>query len=646
MRDTRTGQWVAARQLPVDGPLIPSVTARTLRTAGVAYTAAWIVGALLLAYGSTRAGVLGAGMMLPGGGHLASGHVLHAVLVLLVFVISLLVWWMIGAFLAPIIVWVGFALEAAVTHGQAHSGIGHAHFATTLIVVTACFIPGLSAAALLVHAVRHRIQLGRARTINDELADVRFFESAVPSASVPPVAEASAQDLAHLRFALDLALQPLDEFAGFDRRDQFREAALRYQLSILGYALSMYRFTHTPAFSGYLGEAQERAILKMGDRRVWGYWAAENAWGRMLLDRDPVENRDNVMLTGWQGAAVGMYESFGDDRFSRPGGLTYTWSDSEKYTHDFTRLAESIHRNMIRSPYTLFSCEPRWIYPVCNTFGVNTLILHDRLHGTGYFDELRDDIAQAYEREFTRPDGRLIGVRNETLGLTWNIWASEGVSLPTTYWMNAFLPDQAHRAWWLLRRNALTYDGERYVLPRNAGNRCDVGSYSFGSDSFAQTFLSLSAREMGDNDVADAAFGCVDAKEEVTRRSGVARYEGLSTQGNLYSLMARFARPSVNRDLIGAGLPAQWKSGPRLAEAAYPHVLVARAVTDGKALDLVLRQGVRPVRTAIVVDQLSPHASYALRGGIDESVVADSAGRALLHFDLGERTALRLEPTW
>ncbi|MDI9894507.1 hypothetical protein QM797_07190 [Rhodococcus sp. IEGM 1381] len=637
--DTRAGRWVAARQLPVDVPLIPSATRNTLRRAATVYMAVWIAGGLLLAFGNNRAGVLGAGMMVPGGGHLASGHVVHAVVAMLVFVSALLVWWMIGAVVAPIVVWVGFAIEATAT-------AGHAHSTTTLVIITACLIPGLSAAALSVHAVRHRAQIARARTINTELSAVRYFESAVPSTPEPPVAEASAEDLAHLRFAVDLALQPLDEFAGFDRRDQFREAALRYQLSILGYALSMYRFTHTPAFSGYLGESQERAVLKMGDRRVWGYWAAENAWGRMSLNRDPVENRDNVMLTGWQGAAVGMYESFGDDRFSRPGGLTYTWSESEKYEHDFTRLAESIHRNMKRSPYTLFSCEPRWIYPVCNTFGVNTLILHDRLHGTDFYAELRDDIEHAYEREFQRPDGRLIGVRNETLGLTWNIWASEGVSLPTTYWMNAFLPDQAHRAWWLLRRNALTYDGERYVLPRNAGNRCDVGSYSFGSDSFSQTFLSLSAREMGDNDVADAAFAYVDGKEEVTRHSGVARYSGLSTQGNLYSLMARFARPSVNRDLIGAGLPTHWITGPRLAEVAYPQVLVAKAVTDGRALDLVLRPGSACARTAVVVDRLRPHSSYALRGGIDESVVADSAGKAVLHFDLEDRTVLRLEPTW
>ncbi|WP_198289528.1 hypothetical protein [Rhodococcus sp. AW25M09] len=58
-------------------------------------------------------------------------------------------------------------------------------------------------------------------------------------------------------------------------------------------------------------------------------------------------------------------------------------------------------------------------------------------------------------------------------------------------------------------------------------------------------------REMGHTEIADAAFDYVDGKDDVTPWSGVARYAGLSTQGNLYSLMTRSARPSVNRDLVG-----------------------------------------------------------------------------------------------
>jgi len=111
----------------------------------------------------------------------------------------------------------------------------------------------------------------------------------------------------------------------------------------------MAQYTRTPAFTGYLAEAQANAIAKMLQRRVWGYWATENAWGNLSTNRDPVANRENIMLTGFQGLMVGMFESLNDDRFSRPGGLTYRWSDTEAYPHDFGALAASIHRNMTGS---------------------------------------------------------------------------------------------------------------------------------------------------------------------------------------------------------------------------------------------------------------------------------------------------------
>jgi len=38
----------------------------------------------------------------------------------------------------------------------------------------------------------------------------------------------------------------------------------------LGYGVAMSQYTRTPAFTGYLAEAQSNAITKMLQRRVWG----------------------------------------------------------------------------------------------------------------------------------------------------------------------------------------------------------------------------------------------------------------------------------------------------------------------------------------------------------------------------------------
>ena len=108
-------------------------------------------------------------------------------------------------------------------------------------------------------------------------------------------------------------------------------------------------------------------------------------------------------------------------------------------------------------------------------------------------------------------------------------------------------------------------------------------------------------------------------------------------------MLGRFGRASGLRDLLGHGaVPEAWRNGPRLAEVAYPDVLVARAVTDGNALDLVLRPGDGPVRTHLAVDRLVPGRTYTALGTTADTVTADGSGRALLEVDLGARHEVRL----
>ena len=79
-----------------------------------------------------------------------------------------------------------------------------------------------------------------------------------------------------------------------------------------------------------------------------------------------------------------------------------------------------------------------------------------------------------------------------------------------------------------------------------------------------------------------------------------------------------------------------------LAECAYPDVLVAKAVTDGHALDLVLLPGGGPVRTTLAIERLVPGRQYAVTGARVDQVDADRDGRALVEVDLGARLEVRL----
>lgn len=623
--------------LPTPVGAFPPVTRSRLRRTFLAYGVLWVGGALLGVLDlSTRWTAAGLGIAFPGGGFLYGGHPVFAVVSVLALVIAVFTWWGTGPIVLPPVVWLASAVLGA---ASADSGRGWAQG------VALAFGPGLIAALLSAHLVRHARQTRVGAQLNAKLHDVEFVVTGSPGLDVRvPVTEHTSEDLARLRYALDLALQPLADFTGFTRIDQFREAATRYQLNALAYSLAMSQFTRTPAFGGYLAEAQRNAIEKMLDRRVWGYWALENAWGNLNLHRDPIANSENIMLTGFHGVMVGMYESLNDDRFSRPGALTYRWSDDTGYANDYGSLAERVHRNVTTSPYGLFPCEPNWIYTVCNTFGMNTLRSHDRLHNTDYFAAVEGRLRRAYETEFLRPDGRIIGVRSSHLGLSWNFWAGPAVQLTTAYWMHAALPDIAQRTWWLLREQSLKLVDGAVRMPRVTSARLDPGNYQVGRDTYGQIVTVMAARELGDDEWADAAQRTLDDREEVVEANGAHRYANASAFANLYANLGRFGRRSALRDLVVFGAPDAWRHGPVLAEAAYPAVLVAKAVTDGHALDLVLRPGAGPVRTRIRIERLVPHGSYAVSGAAVDELVASSSGDAIIEVELGGRHELRVAP--
>jgi len=91
--------------------------------------------------------------------------------------------------------------------------------------------------------------------------------------------------------------------------------------------------------------------------------------------------------------------------------------------------------------------------------------------------------------------------------------------------------------------------------------------------------------------------------------------------------------------------PTHWRTGPVLAEVAYPEVLVAKAVTDGQDLSLVLRPGAGPIRTTLRVERLVPRRTYQVTGAREALIVASDTGTAVVSVDLGDRLEVRLTPS-
>lgn len=464
------------------------------------------------------------------------------------------------------------------------------------------------------------------------------------NASLPPVVEASDDDLGIMRYLLDLSLQPLDQWEGYDHIEQLGGSALRYQLNSLSYALALSQLTRTPAFTGYLAEAQRNVILKMCDRKVWRYWAYENLVGYGRWNPDPIA-LNNVMYSAYFGVMVGLYETLNDDRrFSEPGALTLCWNDRQRYEYDFGRLAGAIEFNMrVRPDSPQYPCEPHLIYPMCNTFAFNSLIMHDRLHGTAMTGDLVQRVREVYDRDgWLRTDGRFVAGRVENTKIP-ILPTSIAYDAVMAFWLNPAMPELARDTWHVVRDCHIHFDHKHPQLKGQLWDRIDFGNYNLArGDTFTRAMLTHTAREMGDEDVALAFQRSLEELKEVTWKGGARRFHGISVMGNGIYAMARFGRAQGMSDLVNGNIPEAWRQGPLLTEAAYPAVLVARAVSDGSGLELVLRAGEGPQRTTLALGRLQPGRTYRVEGACVDRLVAGEDGTALLAVDLQDRNVVKL----
>lgn len=611
----------------------PATRARLRRTfTGLA--AGWTVGALLVVLDlSAEWTTFGLGLFLPGGGFVYTADPILAAVSFVLFVASIGVLWGLGPVLVPPAIWLGAAALATL---RVESGRWDwAQWAVPAMLA------GLLALGIAAQQLAFRRSRRRGRALNERLAEVSFPISSAPA--TPPVTESTPDDLARLRYVLDLGLQPVDDWTGFNVIDQFRESAVRYQLQFIQYAAAMAQYTRTPAFTGYLAQAQRNAIEKMLQPLVWKYWRWENLWGNLRWDPDPVK-RDNVMLSGYWAVMVGIYQSLNSDhRYDEPGSLTFRNGDREVYPYDFPKLARLMRENMLGSPFCMFPCEPSWIYPFCNSYALNTVVLHDRLSGAGHADDVVDAFRRGFEADFLQPDGRIVGIRNGRFGF--NIPSTVTVSdAVLSFWLNPALPDIAQRIWWVMRQNQVRPEGPELLPSMRQWDYIDPGNYKIGKDTFSRTAVLLAAREMGDDAAADAIQRSLDDTVPIEDKDGVRRYEGVSVYCNMQAALARFTRHNAMREMVAFDLPQAWQTGPILTDAAYPEVLVAKAVTDGQALDLVLRPGNGATRTSLAIERLQPGREYAVQGATSDGVVAGADGRALIEVELGDRLDVTVRP--
>ena len=61
---------------------------------------------------------------------------------------------------------------------------------------------------------------------------------------------------------------------------------------------------------------------------------------------------------------IGLYEMlYRDFKWDKPGYITFSWDENEKYVYDFNSLIKVIHDQMKDNPWHSIACEPNMVFP-------------------------------------------------------------------------------------------------------------------------------------------------------------------------------------------------------------------------------------------------------------------------------------------
>ena len=490
-------------EIPIaEHPVGPMSRARQRRLLAVLGSAQLAGLAAVVAKAPPPKQAFGTGMIAPGGGFLYTRDPALFVASLVAFAFSLLLWFGAGSMVAPPLVWATAAVAAA---ARAKSGRRPWRAAGYVLAAS------LAATGLEQYRLRRKTftaQVEHARAVNPLLASATPPLRGEARPAVHVADELGDEELALTRRFVDLALQAPDDWSNWTVIDQFQPAALRYQVDATINALALQRYVHNPAMIGYLDEAQRRLIERYQQKKVWGYWALENLWGNLEWDPDPGK-KQNIMMTGYYALSIGLYQTVsGDLRHSEPGAIRFRWNDRREYRYSLGELVSNLTADYVRSPWGMVVCEPNWIFALCNLRGGTALRVHDRVHGTNYWDQVKDGYYRCFEDEIVRPDGMLNSHRSSRLG-----FGQLGVSLATD--TRPLVPHIADRDSVLLRSVCRQPDGSIQTPLKGDDSLLDPGNYTFHPLT-AYAAVMEEAREVGDLELFDAAYA--ELRERSTPR--------------------------------------------------------------------------------------------------------------------------------
>ena len=250
------------------------------------------------------------------------------------------------------------------------------------------------------------------------------LQDSSPEVHVGPAAERadllSAEQLGHLRHLDNLSRLPENDWTFMHGKGAGQDdfGAYRYQLSYMAYALALTHVHRLPNAPGVFKLVFERLIAKLLLPEVWLYWRDSSRGGSVFNAHlahkyeeqwDPV-TRDNIMYSAYvQSIALMYHYLFDDDRYSRPGALSFEfWSpfwggEPKRFEYDEHSINERVYWQMVESGYLGVACEPNCVFQICNQPAILGFRMHDLITG----ENVAAEVTESYERAWADLGGRL-----------------------------------------------------------------------------------------------------------------------------------------------------------------------------------------------------------------------------------------------
>jgi hypothetical protein len=487
--------------------------------------------------------------------------------------------------------------------------------------------------------------------------------SAAPALDPNTYPELSKEELGQFRFIAKMADQGLDDYSNMEGIDQMGMTAYRYCIAFAGYFLAAEHYYKLSAAPELTQPRIDRLIQKIIQKPVWEFWTMISRGVPTLeprmdkpypMNHDPV-GLHNIMYSGHVAHVIGLYESlYRDFKWSQPGSIVFTWSDTEKFVYDNRSLNQVLYDQMKNQTPPCIQCEPNACFPECNQHPVLSFMLHDQLHGTHFFDAAPDFFTFFKDVNLIDPvtheTAMLYLIKQKTTVSTQDPRYHNGVDLVITPlvgsrlvnlysssangWTGAFMhawePEYIEQHY--------PYQKERNLKVVNGEARLDQTVWE---PELAYGFFAMLAAEVGDFQTRDQLVTYADRHYAPVWKDGTYHYPFSRAKGcnNLTDKLIAIARALPKdglRNLHQRPFDPAHFSSPRLSGVDFPTVVLRRALYDPakKALIVTTEPGNAPGgKTSFKLVSLDPGRSYRLT--IDGNPADEIKGAAQKEIEVG-----------